>query len=64
MTDLAEIRDKLFCSLLSDVMDALGTWKQAMPAGIRPLDDGLVMVGRARTALFADQYHVADGENP
>ena len=64
MTDLAKIKDKLFCSLLSDVMDALGTWHQAMPPRIRPLDESLVMVGRARTALFADQYHVKEDENP
>lgn len=64
MTDLAIIREKLFCALLSDVLDALGVWNQALPPRIRPLDDTLVMVGRARTALFADQYHVAEGENP
>ena len=64
MTDLAKVKDKLFCALLSDVMDALGTWNQAMPPRIRPLDESLVMVGRARTALFADQYHVKEGENP
>lgn len=64
MTDLAVIREKLFCALLSDVMDALGTWNQALPPRIRPLDEAAVMVGRARTALFADQYHVKDGENP
>ena len=64
MTDLAVIKEKLFCALLSDVMDALGCWGQAMPPRIRPLDDGLVMVGRARTALFVDQYFVNEGENP
>ena len=64
MTDLAVIKEKLFCALLSDVMDALGCWDQAMPPRIRPLDEGLVMVGRARTALFADQYFVNEGENP
>ncbi|MCC6717903.1 MAG: RraA family protein [Acetobacteraceae bacterium] len=64
MTDLAMIREKLFAALLSDVMDALGTWNQALPPRVRPLDESLVMVGRARTALFADQYHVAEGDNP
>lgn len=64
MTDLAMIREKLFAALLSDVMDALGTWNQALPPRVRPLDESLVMVGRARTALFADQYHVAEGGNP
>ena len=35
-----------------------------MHPGVRPLDDALVMVGRARTGSYADVYHVAPGENP
>ena len=54
----------LFASLLSDVLDGLGHMHQALPAAIRPLDDSLVMVGRARTALFMDVYEVPEGENP
>jgi regulator of RNase E activity RraA len=64
MADLTEIRTRLFASLLSDVMDALGHMNQAMPPSIRPLDDASVMVGRARTALFMDVYDVKEGENP
>ncbi len=64
MADLKEIREKLFCALLSDVLDALGCMDQAMPARIRPLDESSVMVGRARTALFADIYEVAPNVNP
>ena len=61
---LEEIRTYLFTALLSDVMDALGTMHQALPPRIRPLDDASIMVGRARTALFADVYDVASGDNP
>lgn len=64
MTDLAEIRSRLFCSLLSDVLDAHGVMSQAMPPRIRPLDDASIMVGRARTALFMDVYAVRPDENP
>jgi regulator of RNase E activity RraA len=64
LADLADIRSRLFASLLSDVMDALGHMNQAMPPSIRPLDDASVMVGRARTALFMDVYDVKEGENP
>ena len=64
MADLKEIREKLFCALLSDVLDALGCVDQAMPARIRPLDEASVMVGRARTALFADIYEVTPNVNP
>lgn len=64
MADLNEIRGKLFCALLSDVLDALGCMDQALPARIRPLDEASVMVGRARTALFADIYEVTPNVNP
>mgnify|MGYP003340306435 CR=1 FL=1 len=38
--------------------------KQAFPPRIRPLDESLVMVGRARTALYMDVYAETPGENP
>ncbi|MCL4767935.1 MAG: RraA family protein [Hyphomicrobiaceae bacterium] len=62
-TALAEIREKLFTSVLSDCLDAVGLMTQALPARIRPLDDRLVMAGRARTAAFMEVYH-HDGSNP
>ncbi len=64
MTDIADIRTRLFCSLLSDVLDAHGVMNQAFPPRIRPLDDASIMVGRARTALFMDVYEVRENENP
>ncbi|HSD43542.1 MAG TPA: RraA family protein [Burkholderiales bacterium] len=65
MTDdpIAIAREKLFTAVLSDVLDAAGQRSQAMRPGIRPLDDSLVMVGRARTGLYMDIYHVQPGEN-
>ncbi len=50
--------------MLSDCLDQLGLMRQAMPSAIRPLDDALVMVGRARTAAFMEVYHVPPGSNP
>jgi 4-hydroxy-4-methyl-2-oxoglutarate aldolase len=64
LADLKDIRTRLFTALLSDVLDALGCMTQALPARIRPLDDAAVMVGRARTALFADIYEVRPDVNP
>ncbi len=57
-------RERLFTAVLSDVLDAAGHRSQAMRPGVRPLDDALVMVGRARTGLYMDVYHVQPGENP
>lgn len=61
---LADIRSCLTTALLSDVLDELGHRGQALPPRIRPLDEGCVMAGRARTALFMDVYEVTQGENP
>src|SRR4051812_48577646 len=60
----SELRSKLYTAVLSDVLDELGLRNQAMRAGIRPLDDTLVLAGFARTGLFRDVYHVAPGHNP
>jgi regulator of RNase E activity RraA len=56
--------ERLFTAVLSDVLDAAGHRSQAMRPGVRPLDETLVMVGRARTGLYMDVYQVAPGENP
>jgi regulator of RNase E activity RraA len=61
---LSEIRSRLFASVLSDCLDAACVRDQALPARIRPLDEGLVMAGRARTAAFMEVYHLEAGTNP
>jgi regulator of RNase E activity RraA len=61
---LAEIRETLFTAVLSDCLDQAGVTKQALPSRIRPLDESLVMVGRARTAAFMEVYSVPEGSNP
>ena len=58
------IKSTLYCAVLSDVLDQLGLFKQAMRPFIRPLDEGSVLFGRARTGLYMPTYHVAEGENP
>ena len=62
---IEDMRAGFFCALLSDVLDGLGYTKQVLPACIRPLDEELVMVGRARTMLYADVYDAPKpDENP
>lgn len=53
---IAEMRSDFFCAMLSDVLDGLGHTDQVLDHGIRPLDESRVMVGRARTMLYADVY--------
>lgn len=61
---LDDIRRRLYTAVLSDVLDELGFRQQAMFARIRPLDENLVLVGRARTGLFHEVSGVVPGENP
>ena len=61
---LSVLRLKLFTAVLSDCLDAAGHRNQAMQARIRPLDEALVLCGRARTALYMDVYDAPEGENP
>ena len=61
---LQSIARDLYTAVLSDVLDELGHRDQAMPPSIRPLDDELVMVGRARTGVYREVYSVVLGDNP
>jgi 4-hydroxy-4-methyl-2-oxoglutarate aldolase len=54
----------LSAAVLSDVMDGLGLTGQAMKPFVRPLDEQLVLTGRARTGLYMPVYSVREGENP
>lgn len=55
----------LNAAVLSDTLDGLGLMQQAMKPFVRPLDDTLVLVGRARTGLYMPVYAPpAPGENP
>lgn len=62
--DFAGLKDRLYSAVLSDVLDGFGRKDQAMRPFIRPLDEDLVLFGRARTGLFMNTYAVAEGENP
>jgi 4-hydroxy-4-methyl-2-oxoglutarate aldolase len=55
----------LNAAVLSDTLDSLGLMQQAMKPFMRPLDDTLVLIGRARTGLYMPVYAPpAAGENP
>jgi regulator of RNase E activity RraA len=58
------LAERLYAAVLSDVLDGMGLIGQAMRPFVRPLDDGLVMLGRARTGLYRPVYHVEPGMNP
>jgi 4-hydroxy-4-methyl-2-oxoglutarate aldolase len=58
------VRGALYAAVLSDVLDELGYRYQVLPPWVRPLDDRLVLCGRARTGLYRDVFHVPPGHNP
>jgi len=52
-------------AVLSDTLDNLGLMQQAMKPFVRPLDDTLQLIGRARTGLYMPVYAPpVSGENP
>ena len=64
MLDFNNLSKILYSAVLSDVMDEFGLTNQAMRPFVRPIDESLVLMGRARTGLFAATYSITDGENP
>ena len=64
MFDFEQVSKELYSAVLSDVLDEHGLLNQAMRPFVRPIDDTLVMMGCARTGLFAETYSVREGENP
>jgi 4-hydroxy-4-methyl-2-oxoglutarate aldolase len=59
-----EIMRRLYSAVLSDVLDSLGVADRAMRPFVRPLDESVVLFGRARTGVYAPVYHAAPAHNP
>jgi len=54
------IKERLYTAVISDVLDELGHVKQVMRHDIRPLHPDFVVVGRARTAFWINEYKIRD----
>lgn len=52
------MEQRLYTAVCCDVMDDLGYRNQAMHHNIRPLDDNVKVIGRAKTILAVDVYEV------
>jgi regulator of RNase E activity RraA len=48
------MKEKLFTSVVGDVMDAMGYTHQFLPSYIKAIDQNMVLAGRALTVLEAD----------
>ena len=58
------VRRSLYAAVLSDVLDGLGYRHQVLPPWIRPLDESLVLCGRARTGRNPHVYHLPPRPKP
>jgi 4-hydroxy-4-methyl-2-oxoglutarate aldolase len=59
-----ELRRLLYTPVLSDVLDSFGLMRQALRPFVRPLDESLVLFGRARTGRYMATDTIALGRNP
>ncbi len=57
----ALVKRDLFTAVVGDVMDQMGLQKQFLPPQIKPLDDEMVVIGRAMPVLEADVFGEAEG---
>ena len=61
---IEELRRLLYTPVLSDVLDSFGLMHQALRPFVRPLDETLVLLGRARTGRYAVTEPTLPGHNP
>lgn len=64
--ELFEImRKELYSAVLGDILDKMHCFHQFLPWKIQPLEDNMVIAGRAMTVLEADAFEeLSDGHNP
>src|SRR5262249_35146605 len=60
---LERARAMLYSAVISDTLDGFGLLHQALPPAVRPLDESLVLCGRARTGLYMPIFHHDEGTN-
>ena len=56
----AEVRKTLFVALVGDVLDTMGLQRQFLPPQVKPVDPGMVVLGRAMPVLEADWFGDSD----
>lgn len=50
------VRSTLYTPVLGDVLDAVGYLRQTLPPSIQPIDEAMVLVGRAMPVVIADVH--------
>src|SRR5438128_2496805 len=55
---LAQMRESLYAAVVSDALDSLGYKNQSPRVQLTPLTVEGLLVGRCKTTLWADMYHL------
>lgn len=50
------VKSELFTALVGDILDKMGYLHQFLPAGIKPIDSGMIVFGKAMPVLEADVF--------
>lgn len=50
------IRARLYTPVIGDILDSVGLTHQFLPPAVKPMDPGMVIVGRAMPVLVADVF--------
>ncbi len=58
MITIAMMREHLYSAVVCDALDAVGRRQQSPGVPLRPLTTEGVLVGRAKTTLWAEMFHV------
>lgn len=66
LAEMNRLCSVLYASVISDVLDQYASdyGPRAMRPFMRPLDDNMILFGRARTGYFAEAWSVEKDENP
>lgn len=64
--ELFEImRKELYSAVLGDILDKMHYFHQFLPQWIQPIDDSMILAGRAMPVLEADAFEeLSEGQNP
>src|SRR5262245_24737407 len=57
VVSLAQMRERFYSAVVCDALDAVGLPRQSPRVPLRPLTTSGVLVGRAKTTLWADMAH-------
>jgi regulator of RNase E activity RraA len=58
MISIELMRQKLYSAVVCDALDAVGRREQSPRVPLKPLTSEAVLVGRAKTTLWAEMFHV------